>query len=109
MKSLNTYTFTQSCTLCIAASKWHTRSIVQIASNVTTSLNAGRKNNVFDNGKDDIQKGWVEYVRVREACLACEDNFDLLNEKEKEEKKKRTSRPRKTPVPYQQAMSTGSG
>ena len=36
--------------------------------------------------KDDIQNG-LEDVRVREACLSCEDKFDLLDDKEKEEKK----------------------
>ena len=43
----------------------------------------------FENAedKDDIQNGWLEYIRVRKACLSCEDKFDLLDDKEKEEKK----------------------
>ena len=42
----------------------------------------------FENAedKDDIQNG-LEVVRVREACLSCEDNFDLLDDEGKEEKK----------------------
>ena len=36
--------------------------------------------------KDDIQNG-LEVARVREACLSCEDNFDLLDDEGKEEKK----------------------
>lgn len=48
-----------------------------------------KKLRVFENTEDgdDIQNGWLEDVRVQEACLSCEDKFDLMGDKEKKEKK----------------------
>ena len=37
--------------------------------------------------EDDIPEIWEGEVQDREACLACEDKFDLLNETEKKNKK----------------------